>query len=345
MNRTHAIIALIIVAGLTGIGLSWWALTPPIAPTGPFEPLSIAWSPYESTALVWIAADRGFFDRQALCVTMRRYDSGAASLAGVEKGEADLAVGVTEYPLVRAALANASVGALAVIDRGEFNYLVARTDRGIGTVQDLRGKRVGTALGTIAEFHLARSLALQGITPAEIILVDLPTPAEWVNAAAEGTVDAVATSQPYANAARDRLGANAVMLPLQSDRPLYALAVASDGWIGGHPDEARRFLRSLADAEAYADAHPDESKAIVQQRLGLDPGYMATVWRQNRYALSLDQSLVAAMEDEARWMIRSNMTNATTVPDFMQYIDTTALEAVDPSAVRILGGAGGGRAP
>ena len=49
---------------------------------------------------------------------------------------------------------------------------------------------------------------------------------------------------------------------------------------------------------------------------------MDTVWQQNRFSLTLDQSLVLAMEDEARWMIANNLTNATAVPDFRQYIYT-----------------------
>jgi len=83
-------------------------------------------------------------------------------------------------------------------------------------------------------------------------------------------------------------------------------------------------------------AHPAEAEAIVQRRLGLDPGYMDTVWRQNQFALSLDQSLVTAMEDEARWLISSRLTTGTEVPDFLHYIEDDALQAVRPEAVSII---------
>jgi NitT/TauT family transport system substrate-binding protein len=83
--------------------------------------------------------------------------------------------------------------------------------------------------------------------------------------------------------------------------------------------------------------YPVESKAIVQRELDLDPGYMDTVWQQNQFALTLDQSLVLAMEDEARWMIANNLTNATAVPDFRQYISTEGLEAVKPGSVNVVG--------
>ena len=63
---------------------------------------------------------------------------------------------------------------------------------------------------------------------------------------------------------------------------------------------------------------------------------MDTVWQQNQFSLTLDQSLVLAMEDEARWMIANNLTNATAVPDFRQYIYTDGLESVRPGSVNII---------
>ena len=54
------------------------------------------------------------------------------------------------------------------------------------------------------------------------------------------------------------------------------------------------------------------------------------VWPENHFSLTLDQSLVLAMEDEARWMIKNNMTHATVVPDFGNSIYPDTLDAVKP---------------
>jgi NitT/TauT family transport system substrate-binding protein len=63
---------------------------------------------------------------------------------------------------------------------------------------------------------------------------------------------------------------------------------------------------------------------------------METVWSQNQFSLSLDQSLVAAMEDEARWMIANGLTSETEVPNFLDYIYMDGLQAVKPEAVNII---------
>lgn len=328
-----AIIAIIAVAGF----VVWSFQDSHPAVTASTEQVTIAYSPFESTALLWIAEDQHFFEANALNLTLKKYDSGAGSLDGVVNGKADMAVGVTEFPLVRKALQGAPVSAIGNIDKGDFTYLVARKDRGIATTSDLKGKRVGTTIGTIAEFHLARSLALNGMTTRDITLVDVRTPDGWVNDIADGKLDAIATAQPYANAARNKLGSNGVMWSVQSRQPLFALVVSTDAWLSQHPDTAQRFLAAMAQAEEYANTHPAESRAIVQKHLDLDPAYMDTVWQQNQFGLTLDQSLITAMEDEARWLIANNMTNATAVPDFRQYVYREALESVRPGSVRIIG--------
>ena len=65
-----------------------------------------------------------------------------------------------------------------------------RKDRGIEKVSDLRGRKIGTTFGTIAHFYLGRFLNLNGMNIQDVILVDLKTPAEWVNTIVEGEIDA-----------------------------------------------------------------------------------------------------------------------------------------------------------
>ena len=338
MKKSIIAVIIVIVIVLVGIG-AWYfggsGSQSRLQSVKTMDNIVIAYSPFESTALLWIAEDQHFFAQNGINLTLRKYNSGAASLEGVIQGEADIAVGVTEFPLVRKTLQNDRVRVLANIDKGDFIYLVARKDL-IRNKSDLKRKKIGTAEGTVAEFHLGRFLMLNGMTLQDITLIDIKTPEGWVNEVADGNIDAISTAQPYANAARDRLGTNAVVWPLQSSQPLFALVISSDEWLTQNPDLARRFIRSLAHAEEYVQTHPDESKAIVQNQLNFDSGYMDTVWQQNQFSLTLDQSLILAMEDEARWMIANNLTNATGVPDFRQQIYTDGMESVRPGSVNII---------
>jgi ABC-type nitrate/sulfonate/bicarbonate transport system substrate-binding protein len=303
---------------------------------GKLESITVGYSPFEATALFWIAEDRRFFSQNSLNPIPHKFDTGADALDGMLKGEVNIVIGTSEFPLVGRAFRKEKMRIIGNADKAEFINLVGRKDRGIEKVSDLKGKRVGTTFGTVAHFHLARFLHLHRLDMQDITLVDVRTPEEWVNAVADGDIDAIATAQPYANSAKDRLGPNAIFWLAQSGQPLHGLIIASDEWITKHPEPAERFLRSLAQAEQYVVDHRAEAKRIVQNRLNLDSAYIETVWAQNQFSLSLDQALIATMEDEARWMIKNGLTAEKEVPDFLEYVYTKGLEAVKPGAVNII---------
>jgi NitT/TauT family transport system substrate-binding protein len=95
-------------------------------------------------------------------------------------------------------------------------------------------------------------------------------------------------------------------------------------------------MKSLAQAESYIASHQDEDKAIVGKRMNFDAALLDIIWKRDQFYLSLEQSLIAAMEDEARWMIRNNLTSEKQVPDFGNYIYEGGLKTIKPEAVNII---------
>jgi NitT/TauT family transport system substrate-binding protein len=305
---------------------------------GELTSIDVAYSPFESTALFLVAQERDFFSQNALNVVVHNYSSGAGALEGVLKGEADITIGTTEFPLVIRALDEEKIQTMASVSESNFMYLVGRADRGISKPSDLKGKVVGTTIGTIAQYFLGRFLTLNAMNLQDVTIVDLKTPREWVDAVVNGSIDAVATAQPYANSAKEGLGLNAVVWSLHSNQQLYAQAISRREWISANPDLCVRFLRALLKAEEFAINNPTEAKIIVKQQLNFSDAYIETVWGQNQFSLSLDQSIILAMESEARWLISSNLTNQTAVPNFRDFVYISGLNSVKPQSVNIIGG-------
>ena len=117
---------------------------------------------------------------------------------------------------------------------------------------------------------------------------------------------------------------------------MFSPIICRDEWITHHPKLVTQLLKSLAQAEEYVMNHPVEAESILQKRLHLNDSYAKTAWLRNEFSLSLDQSFILAMEDEARWMIKNNLTSEKQVPDFMNYIHVDGLKAVKPEAVKII---------
>jgi NitT/TauT family transport system substrate-binding protein len=299
------------------------------------ESITTAIPRLESSALVWIAGDEHFFSRNGLNVTFHEPNTGLAAVDELLKGEVDIA-GTAEFPVVGKVFQKERIRTIACIDKADYMFLVGRKDRATEKVRDLRGRRVGIIPRTIHAFYLGRFLNLNGMSMDDITLVGVKTSEESVDAILNGTIDAAVVAEPFASSVKNSLGANAVVWRVQSNQSLFGLVVSTEEWIKRHPELVTRFLKSLAQAEDYLLRNPAEAKAIMQKWLNVDVAFVQAAWSRNQFSLSLDQALIAAMEDEARWMITNNLTSEKKIPDFFDYIYLDGLKAVKPEAVNII---------
>jgi len=337
MSR-HLASGLVAVALVTlAIAGAWAAISMPSARP---EEITIGVPPGDSAALLYVAADRGFFAGNGLNVTLRYYNVSSQAVTGMERGEADLAHS-PEFSVVADVLEGRNISAIACIDRVQGYYIVARRDRGITTIPDLAGKTVGLPRSSAAEFYLGRSLDLRGSSIGNVALVDTPSPQAAVDLIVNGSVDAVVTSQRYAATIEKALGDTVVVLPAQSDQPAYVVLSGRADWVAGHTKTIERLLAALDRAEQYTVANPADAKAIVKDRMGYDDAYVEQMWPGHQFGLSLDQSLLIAMNDEARWAVANNLTKATSIPDLGETISMQGLRHVHPAAVKIMQGGTG----
>jgi NitT/TauT family transport system substrate-binding protein len=290
--------------------------------------------PVESSALVYIADDQGFFHENGLNVTVKNYTTALAAVADMENGSADISIS-SEYPIVTEGFENDHITVIGTIDKYQSQYLVGRKDRGIQNVSDLKGKKIGVHMDGISQFYLGRFLTLHGLSLQDVTLVDVP-PSKYADAIANGSIDAVQVRQIDVGQVEMRLADNYVTWPAQSDQPTYMVMACQDSWAAGHPGQAALLLKSLAQAEEYNIDHPSEAKAIVQKRLNLSDTYISTVWAEHQFSLTLDQSLITAMEDEGRWMINNNLTDEKTIPDYRDHVYLKAIDSVSPGSENVI---------
>ena len=298
------------------------------------EALSVGTTTSEVNLLILIAQDRGYFAGNGLDVTHKIYPSGVAGIGGLIDHEVDLVTG-SEFALVTQVLSDRDICTVAVINRSSIEHLVARVDRGISSIYDLKGKTVGVPLGSRPEFALDRFLYFQGIDVSELTLVDVPVD-QSVGAIASGEVDAVAAWQPYIDQVKERLAGQVVSWSVQEDQPSYTLLMSRTEWAAENQEPISRFLRSLVEAETYVASNPEAVMAFLREEWGYEESYVASVWPEHRFSVMLDQALVVAIEDQARWIISRDLAGAREMPDFLRHVCEDGLEAVKPEAVNLI---------
>ena len=332
MRTVYIAIIILLAAFLAALGVV--TLMDNGASPEPALPLTVGMEPNQVNALIYIADEQGYFAANGLNVTIRNYPSGAAATEGLLLGENEIAT-ATEFVLVGKALDRVPLRTFGSIDEFEQIYLIGRKDAGILDVPDLAGRTIGLSQKTAAEFYLGRFLELHGMNIREVNMEDVRPP-QIVDALAKGDVDAVVTWQPHVSSIQQHMGDRVVAWPVQSGQPAFCIAICSGEWADGHPDEITRFVRALSEAQGYLIRDPEGSMAILSRRANYSSAYVQQVWPEHHYFLSLDQALVSAMEDEARWEIRNNLTGAKTLPDFRENIYTGGLERVKPESVNVI---------
>ena len=301
--------------------------------SGNIENVSYAGVSYEYQALVDIAQDQHFFAKNGINLTMNTYVSGVQTLSALSSHAVDISF-PSEFAFVGSGvLQQQNFTVVASIDKYESVFLIFRNDSGIKSTLDLSGKRIGLTLQTLEEFYLGRFLDLQGLNIHDVTLVNIATATEAVNAITNGTVDALVTVQAVVDQLQSQLGNNITVWPVQSDQFAYALLVCRSDWVVNHPDTVVRLLKSISEAENYFINHRASAEDIVDRYLNRTVTQEA--WSKNQFSLSLDQSLLLAMQDEAQWLVNNNLTDTTSIPNFLNYIYFNGLETVNPTSVTI----------
>jgi len=320
------VVATVVGAGCAGVEKS----------AGPLEKVTIGINATSLlSTLVHIAEEKGYFLEEGIDAEIRGYLTGKAALAALFNGEVDVAT-VAETPIVVNSFdRNDFALFVTIVDSAQHLKALARKDRNINAPQDLIGKKVATTIGTTAHLFTVTFFTLNGLDTADVEIVDLK-PGEMVEAIANGDVDAIFAWEPNISRAQEILGDNAIALPSVVGYPAKFNLASKNDFIENNPELITRIIRALAKVEEFTESNRQESIAIIASRLETDTEDIARIWNIYRFRLSLSQSLIIALEDAAKWAIENDLTSATEVPNYLDYIYMDALEEVKPEAISII---------
>jgi len=300
--------------------------------TGPVEKITLAAYAGETGALVYVAEDQGFFERNGLNVTIKDYESGKAAADALINGEADIATSAG-FVFVSNSFDHTDLRIFGTVATAEVKELVARKDKGITTIDDLAGKRIGVTRKSGAEFQLGVFLVVNGISQEDVELVYLK-PSEMVETISNGDIDAAFTWDPYTYNIKKELGEDVISWFGGED--FYFVLLTKEDWIRNNPAAAERFIKSVLEAEDYIKDNSEEAQEFVKDRFDYESDYIDYSWPKQEFVVNLQQAMLVAFEDQARWSIEQELTDATEVPNYLDYIYMDALEEIKPEAVTII---------
>lgn len=290
-------------------------------------------SPISGVAIV--AKQKKIFDRHGLDVAVSNFTSGRAALEAVLGGGADVAT-TAEAPITAAAMAKQKIALLA---RMEYSDLKSLSDasRRIGSLKDLKGRKIGYTAGTGGEVYTMELLRRAALAKSDVTLVNL-RPQDMAPALSAGSIDVMNTWEPHITNARKAMGEKAKEL---DTRGVYAETfniVTMQDFLAARLPALIAFMRALVEAEAWMKANPDEAIGVVAAAVNMKKEDLAPLWSDFVYEVVIDERTMSVLRAHAQWRLDSgNAPAGATMPDFTRIIFAGPLKAVAPERLKVPG--------
>ena len=267
-------------------------------------PLTLAVSSGPVSLPIYVAESNGYFKDEGLELRLRECASGRECHRWLVDGAVDVAT-AAELVVATDTGTRHDLAIIATISTSSYQIkLVARRSAQIAEAPQVRGKRIGTVLGSSAQYFLDNWLVFNDIDPRSVDIVGL-APDRIVRALQDRAVDAVAIWEPLASSAALALGGDAVTFASPRVYTQHFNLVSSRPVIEHRDADIARLLRALLRAQRAIQADPAAARALLATRLHLAPALVSAVVENQDYRVRLDQSLVTTMQGEARWAARA----------------------------------------
>jgi NitT/TauT family transport system substrate-binding protein len=218
--------------------------------------------------------------------------------------------------------------------------VAARTDRGIRSGAQLKGKRVATTIGTSGHYFLSRFLSLHGLALKDVTLVNLRGP-DAVTAVVKGDIDAFAWGWDAGQKAVADSGGKVQVLDdtgLEKVFLSHYVLTASESLVQGKPRLVEAAVRSLLDAEKFYRAQTADAVALVAERTKATVETTRAGLDTVSIGVRLDNRLLDDLVLNAQWAVEAGL--ATPPKEdlralYRKLIYADALKAVAPDRVTL----------
>jgi NitT/TauT family transport system substrate-binding protein len=225
--------------------------------------------PIVDVAPIYLGKQKGFFSKRGIELDLVTAQGGAAIVPGVLSGQfqfgfsniTSLMIAASKgLPVKITSAGNSSTGK----EGADFGAVVVNADSRVQTAKDLEGKTVSVnTLKNIGDTTVRASVRKAGGDPNKIKFTELAFP-DMPAALSGKKVDAAWVVEPFLSATKAQ-GARVVAWNFVDTAPNLPVAAYFTATKLGtdDPDLVKRFAEAMRESSAYAQANPEEARAII----------------------------------------------------------------------------------
>ena len=249
-------------------------------------------------------------------VTYTEFESGPPENESFASGAQDIGV-MGNVPTISAAAAGQSRTILGVAYNGEkTEAILVPEDSEISSVSDLKGKKIGLVIGSIAQDFVERLLDQEGLTDSDVELVNLAS-TEQQNALATGQVDAIAVWQPMI-AQVEAAGSGKVLVDGTGIYKCENLISGNTDYINENPEIVQIFMEQYARAAAEVSKDTAGYSERFAEKYNLDADIVNATISDMNFQVSITDEDIEDFQKTADWLYESgNVKKEVTAKDIV----------------------------
>lgn len=278
--RSEKLFSIAVIVGILAFKPVSAAELPPLRAT--YASIGGAFAP------LWIAQDKGLFNKYGLDVDLK-YMLSATATQALLSGSADIVNPATE--LVEAGLGGARIAFIIGILNRAVLSVYSKPD--FKQLTDLRGKVMGVTLpGSTTDLTAKILLQQAGLVPGkDVQITHLQGMPDLINALGQGRIDAGIISAPTTLKARQAGLKELVDITARNIPMIHAGLATTRDFIKSNPEKVRRYVQAYIEATKIARTDAETTKELIAKytrtdnKEDLDETYSTYVraWEQAPY--------------------------------------------------------------
>lgn len=295
------------------------------------ETIKIGLQPWLGYGPLWIAEQKGFFAENGVDVQLVNFTWDQDMSAALASGNVQVISAATNTVILNINNGVDLKGFLVMDGSTTADAILA--GNAIGSIADLKGKKVAYEKGSTSDLLINYALGANGMSIADVEQVPMAA-ADAGLALIAGRVDIAVTYEPYISAALGQ-GPDFKVLYTANEKPglISDILTAEAGFIASNQDDLVGIIKAWNQAVTFIRENPEEGGAIIANAVGSPIEEFNTAFAGvHLYDVAenvtmLEGEFQGTVDEIGKIMQTANPEEIKTVPTGAELMDLTALQS------------------
>ena len=202
------------------------------------------------------------------------------------------------------------------------------------SLEGLKGKKVGVAMGTGAEIFWRRLLAQRKLDPADFKLVNVEAP-EMLAALERGDIDGFAVWEPWPTRTLMAVKGSKILATADGIYNNINFIYMNRGWIEQNRTTAEKFIKALCEANDVIEKDRPAATKLVAKFLKMPVELATELMPKLEFDMNWKPRSLEAIRDSEHLLADQKKLKAPL--DLSKYVYLDLLKTVRPQAVELKG--------